>query len=100
MYWQVGVDLFRVPGFNEETVLRLLSETGAESVAEREAFRLVVERVSGDAQDWRESDFKPDAAKPESSSGSVTPSGVSAGRRRSWERTSGARKRRKDRQPQ
>ena len=28
MYGQVGVDLFRVPGFNEETVLRLLSETG------------------------------------------------------------------------
>ena len=28
MYRQVGVDLFRVPGFNEETVLRLLSETG------------------------------------------------------------------------
>ena len=30
MYRQVGVDLFRVPGFNEETVLRLLSETGRE----------------------------------------------------------------------
>ncbi len=28
MYRQVGVDLFRLPGFNEETVLRLLSETG------------------------------------------------------------------------
>ena len=28
MYRQVGVDLFRVPGFNEETVLRLLAETG------------------------------------------------------------------------
>lgn len=28
MYKQVGVDLFRVPGFNEETVLRLLAETG------------------------------------------------------------------------
>ena len=28
MYRTVGVDLFRLPGFNEETVLRLLSETG------------------------------------------------------------------------
>ena len=28
MYRQVGVDLFRLPGFHEETVLRLLSETG------------------------------------------------------------------------
>lgn len=28
MYRQVGVNLFRVPGFNEETVLRLLAETG------------------------------------------------------------------------
>lgn len=28
MYRQVGVDLFRLPGFNEETVLRLLSEAG------------------------------------------------------------------------
>ena len=28
MYGRVGVDLFRVPGFNEETVLRLLAETG------------------------------------------------------------------------
>ena len=28
MYRQVGVDLFRLPGFNEETVLRMLSETG------------------------------------------------------------------------
>lgn len=28
MYRQIGVDLFRLPGFNEETVLRLLAETG------------------------------------------------------------------------
>ncbi len=28
MYRRVGVDFFRLPGFNEETVLRLLSETG------------------------------------------------------------------------
>ena len=28
MYRQVGVDLFRLPGFNEETVLRMLAETG------------------------------------------------------------------------
>ena len=28
MYRQVGVDLFRLPGFHEETVLRLLAETG------------------------------------------------------------------------
>ena len=28
MYRQVGVDLFRLPGFDEETVLRMLSETG------------------------------------------------------------------------
>lgn len=28
MYRKIGVDLFRLPGFNEETVLRLLSETG------------------------------------------------------------------------
>lgn len=28
MYRKVGVNLFRLPGFNEETVLRLLSETG------------------------------------------------------------------------
>ena len=28
MYRQVGVALFRLPGFNEETVLRLLAETG------------------------------------------------------------------------
>lgn len=28
MYRQVGVNLFRLPGFNEETVLRLVAETG------------------------------------------------------------------------
>ena len=85
MYGRVGVDLFRLPGFNEETVLRLLSETGRDLTRwpSEKHFASWLSVCPGTkahlTEEWRESVVEPDATESESGGRSVAARGGECG---------------------